>query len=79
MLNHFDLWSYNEVVESKHALLARLDAGTMPYDGPGPRRKSSSWKMALGRTTSHERPALCTAELLIRSLSLRPDAYCGAV
>jgi hypothetical protein len=46
MLTHFDLWSYNEAVENKHAILARLDARTMPYDGPGPRRKSSlfgSW------------------------------------
>jgi hypothetical protein len=36
MLTHFDLWSYNEVVENKHAILARLDAGTMPCDGPWP-------------------------------------------
>jgi hypothetical protein len=36
VLAHFDLCSYNEVVESRHAILARLAALTMPYDGPCP-------------------------------------------
>jgi hypothetical protein len=36
MLTHFDLWSYNQVVENKDAILAALAAGTMPCDGPWP-------------------------------------------
>ena len=29
----FDLWSYDDVSENADAILARLDAGTMPCDG----------------------------------------------
>jgi hypothetical protein len=33
MLRHFDLWSYDDVVENKDAILAQVAAGTMPCDG----------------------------------------------
>jgi hypothetical protein len=33
MLSHFDLWSYDDVVENKDAILAQLAAETMPCDG----------------------------------------------
>jgi hypothetical protein len=36
MLSHFDLWSYDDVVQHKDAILARLAAGTMPCDGSWP-------------------------------------------
>jgi len=36
MLSHFDLWSYDDVVQHKDAILARLAAGTMPCDGLWP-------------------------------------------
>jgi hypothetical protein len=36
MLRHFDLWSYDDVVENKNAILARLADGTMPCDGRWP-------------------------------------------
>jgi hypothetical protein len=36
MLTHFDLWSYDDVVLNKDAILARLAAGNMPCDGPWP-------------------------------------------
>lgn len=36
MLSHFDLWSYDGVVENKDAILAQVTAGTMPCDGAWP-------------------------------------------
>jgi hypothetical protein len=36
MLRHFDLWSYDDVVQYKDAILARLAAGDMPCDGAWP-------------------------------------------
>jgi hypothetical protein len=33
MLSHFDLWSYEDVVENKEAILGRLTDGDMPCDG----------------------------------------------
>ena len=36
MLRHFDLWSYDAVVEHKDAILAQVTAGTMPCDGAWP-------------------------------------------
>ncbi len=36
MLSHFDLWSYEDVVANKDAILAQLTAGTMPCDGAWP-------------------------------------------
>ena len=32
----FDLWSYDDVSENADAILARLEAGTMPCDGAWP-------------------------------------------
>jgi hypothetical protein len=36
MLGHFDLWSYDDVVHNKDAILDRLAAGDMPCDGAWP-------------------------------------------
>jgi hypothetical protein len=36
MLGHFDLWSYEDVVQNKDAILGRLTAGDMPCDGSWP-------------------------------------------
>jgi hypothetical protein len=36
MLNHFDLWSYDDVSRYAEPILARLRAGDMPCDGPWP-------------------------------------------
>jgi len=36
MLTHFDLWSYDDVVQNKDAILERLVAGDMPCDAPWP-------------------------------------------
>lgn len=36
MQSHFDLWSYEDVVQNRDAILARLAAGDMPCDGPWP-------------------------------------------
>jgi hypothetical protein len=36
MLRHFDLWSYEDVVQNKDAILARLTDGDMPCDGAWP-------------------------------------------
>jgi hypothetical protein len=36
MLRHFDLWSYEDVSKHAPAVLARLEAGTMPCDGAWP-------------------------------------------
>jgi hypothetical protein len=32
----FDLWSYDGVAGNADAILSRLEAGTMPCDGPWP-------------------------------------------
>ena len=36
MLGHFDLWSYDDVVQNKDAILDRLAGGDMPCDGSWP-------------------------------------------
>jgi hypothetical protein len=36
MLSHFDLWSYDDVSEHAAAILASVEAGKMPCDGPWP-------------------------------------------
>ena len=36
MLRYFDLWSYDDVVQNKDAILDRLAGGDMPCDGPWP-------------------------------------------
>jgi hypothetical protein len=36
MLSAFDLWSYDDVVQHKDAILARLADGSMPCDGAWP-------------------------------------------
>jgi hypothetical protein len=39
MLSHFDLWSHDDVSQHADAILARLQAGTMPCDGAWPRER----------------------------------------
>jgi hypothetical protein len=39
MHSHFDLWSYDDVSEHSDAILARLQAGTMPCDGAWPQAR----------------------------------------
>jgi hypothetical protein len=36
MLRHFDLWSFHDVSEHAAAILAELENGKMPCDGPWP-------------------------------------------
>ena len=36
MLGYFDLWSYDDVVQNKEAILGRLADGDMPCDGAWP-------------------------------------------
>ncbi|GAA3565408.1 hypothetical protein GCM10022197_21540 [Microlunatus spumicola] len=36
MLKAFDLWRYEDVLDHRDAILARLSAGTMPCDGAWP-------------------------------------------
>jgi hypothetical protein len=36
MQSHFDLWSYEDVVEHQDAILASVAAGDMPCDSPWP-------------------------------------------
>jgi hypothetical protein len=36
MIGHFDLWSYDDVVENRDAILAKLTEGSMPCDGAWP-------------------------------------------
>ena len=36
MLSHFDLWSFDDVVQHKDAILEQVADGSMPCDGPWP-------------------------------------------
>ena len=36
MLEHFDLWNYDDVVSNQDAILGHLVSGSMPCDGPWP-------------------------------------------
>lgn len=36
MLRYFDLWSYDDVVQHKDAILSRVGDGDMPCDGSWP-------------------------------------------
>jgi hypothetical protein len=38
----FDLWSHDDVSQHADAILARLEAGTMPATGRGPEHRSTS-------------------------------------
>jgi hypothetical protein len=39
MQSHFDLWSHDDVSQHADAILARLQAGTMPCDGAWPQAR----------------------------------------
>ncbi|NEN05826.1 hypothetical protein G3T36_08065 [Diaminobutyricibacter tongyongensis] len=36
MLDHFDLWNYDDVVSNQDGILGHLVSGEMPCDGPWP-------------------------------------------
>ena len=40
----FDLWSYDDVSENADAILARLEAGTMPCDGAWPQAQVDTFR-----------------------------------
>jgi hypothetical protein len=40
----FDLWSYEDVSEHADAILARLEAGTMPCDGAWPKERVETFE-----------------------------------
>jgi hypothetical protein len=52
MLTQFDLWSYNDVVEHKDAILAQVAAGTMPCDGPWPSTQVELFRSWISQGTS---------------------------
>ncbi len=44
MLSHFDLWSYEDVVQNKDAILGRLADGDMPCDGSWPAEQVETFR-----------------------------------
>jgi hypothetical protein len=44
MLGHFDLWSYEDVVQNKDAILDRLSDGDMPCDGAWPAEQVETFR-----------------------------------
>jgi CDGSH-type Zn-finger protein/truncated hemoglobin YjbI/ferredoxin len=44
MVFAFDLWSYSDVARHAHAILLRLEAGTMPCDGAWPAEKVQTFR-----------------------------------
>jgi hypothetical protein len=40
----FDLWSLDDVSTHAHAILRRLEAGTMPCDGPWPAESIAAFR-----------------------------------
>ena len=36
MLSAFDLWSFDDVTSNSHRILAAVESGSMPCDGPWP-------------------------------------------
>jgi hypothetical protein len=53
MLTHFDLWSYDDVVQHKDAILAQLGAGTMPCDGAWPSSQVELFRSWVSEGTPH--------------------------
>ena len=51
MLRHFDLWSYDDVSKNAPAILAELDAGKMPCDGPWPTDRVDLFRQWLAQRT----------------------------
>jgi truncated hemoglobin YjbI len=44
MVFAFDLWSYDDVTQHAHAILGRLEAGTMPCDGKWPKENLDTFR-----------------------------------
>jgi len=44
MLEDFDLWEYDEVVEHADAILGVLEAGSMPCDGAWPEDRVATFR-----------------------------------
>ncbi len=44
MQSHFDLWSHDDVSQHADAILARLQAGTMPCDGAWPQAQVDAFQ-----------------------------------
>jgi hypothetical protein len=44
MLGHFDLWSYEDVVQNRDAILDRLSDGDMPCDGAWPAEQVETFR-----------------------------------
>jgi len=44
MLSQFDLWSYEDVVQNKDAILGRLADGDMPCDGSWPAEQVETFR-----------------------------------
>jgi hypothetical protein len=44
MLGHFDLWSYEDVVQNRDAVLDRLSDGDMPCDGAWPAEQVETFR-----------------------------------
>jgi len=44
MLGHFDLWSYEDVVQNKDAILGRLSDGDMPCDSAWPAEQVETFR-----------------------------------
>jgi len=51
MLRHFDLWSFDDVSKNGAAILARIDDGTMPCDGPWPADRIDVFRRWLAQGT----------------------------
>jgi hypothetical protein len=52
MLSHFDLWSFDDVSEHAPAILAELDKGAMPCDGPWPADRVDVFRRWLAQGTA---------------------------
>jgi hypothetical protein len=53
MQRAFDLWSHDDVSQNADAILARLQAGTMPCDGAWPQAQVDLFR----RWTEHGKPS----------------------
>jgi hypothetical protein len=51
MLSHFDLWSYDDVSDHAAAILAQVEAGTMPCDGAWPADRVDVLRRWVGQGT----------------------------
>jgi hypothetical protein len=52
MLRHFDLWSFDDPTAHAPAILARLEAGSMPCDGAWPADRVDVFRQWLAQGTA---------------------------